>query len=394
MNTAPIRIGVIGLGRAFTLMLPTFQADPRVRLVAAFDPRAEARAQFVRDFAGRRHESAQGLCADSEVELVYVASPHQHHAAHVALAAHHARHVLLEKPMAINLDDCNAMIEQMQQAGRCLIVGHSHSFDAPVLRARAIIESGAVGAVRMVQAINYTDFLYRARRPEELHTDAGGGVIHSQAAHQVDVVRLLAGGLARSVRAFTGRWDAARPTEGAYSALIEFEGGAFASLTYSGYAHYDSDEQMSWIGEQGQARSASEYGAARARLQALRSAEAETQMKFARSYGGASFAPAANPVAHPHFGPVIVSCDRADLRLVADGVWIYGDDERRFDALPAPAISRQELVNELWSALREAAHPQHDGAWARATTELCLGMLASARERREISLQFQVPWQR
>ena len=83
----PIRIGVIGLGRAFTLMLPSFQRDTRVRLVAACDPIAVARDQFARDFAGRTYEDAEALCSDADVEMIYIASPHQFHARHVALAA-------------------------------------------------------------------------------------------------------------------------------------------------------------------------------------------------------------------------------------------------------------------------------------------------------------------
>ena len=116
----------------------------------------------------------------------------------------------------------------------------------------------------MITALNFTDFLYRPRRPEELDTARGGGVVFSQGAHQVDVVRLLAGGHVRTVRASTGAWDPARPTEGAYSALLTFADGAFASLTYSGYAHFDSDEFCGWIGETGQPKDPARYGAARA----------------------------------------------------------------------------------------------------------------------------------
>lgn len=398
MSAAPIKMGVIGLGRAFTLMLPTFRADPRVQLVAACDPIAVARDQFSRDFAGRAHESADSLCADSGVELVYIASPHQFHASHVALAARAGKHVLLEKPMAITVDECTEMIAQMDAAARALIVGHSHSFGGPVLKAKAIIDSGELGAVRMIHAMNYTDFLYRARRPEELRTEEGGGVIYSQAAHQVDVVRLLAGGLARSVRAHVGRWDAKRPTEGAYSALMEFgdgsESGIFASLTYSGYGHYDSDEQMGWIGELGVVRDADEYGAARRRLHALRSGEDEAALKAARNYGGGAFQPAASASAHQHFGPVVVSCDRGDLRLTAGGVLIYGDQSRWFEALPEPVVPRAEVIDELWSVLRQGRLARHDGLWARATTEASIAILASARERREITLKHQVSWQR
>ena len=103
------------------------------------------------------------------------------------------------------------MIAAARSAGVQLVVGHSHSFDRPIRRTREIIASGAVGAPRMITALNFTDFLYRPRRPEELVTEQGGGVVFSQAAHQIDIVRLLGGGRVRSVRASTGAWDPARP---------------------------------------------------------------------------------------------------------------------------------------------------------------------------------------
>ena len=85
-----------------------------------------------------------------------------------------------------------------------MVVGHSHGFDAPVALARAIVDEGAVGRVRMVTALNFTDFLYRLRRPEELDTAQGGGAVFNQAAHHVDIVRRLVGTRATSVRAEVG----------------------------------------------------------------------------------------------------------------------------------------------------------------------------------------------
>src|SRR5262249_17489457 len=123
------------------------------------------------------------------------------------------------------------------------------------------------------------------RRPEELDTKAGGGVVFSQAAHQIDIVRLLAGSKAKSVRALTGSWDPKRATEGAYNAQLTFEGGVFASLTYSGYAHFDSDEFNEWWGELGQRREPDAYGRARLALQNAQSADDEIEMKNRRVYG-------------------------------------------------------------------------------------------------------------
>ena len=384
--TRPIRLGVAGLGRAFTLMLPTLCAHPLVKLVAAADPRAEARERFAADFGATAHESVEALCADASVEAVYVATPHQLHARHTALAAARGKHVLVEKPMAVSLGEAQSMIDAARAAGVHLVVGHSHSFDAPVLRARAIVESGELGRVRMITALDFTDFLYRPRRADELDTAAGGGVVFSQAAHQVDIVRLLAGGLARSVRAFTGAWDASRPTEGAYSALLAFEDGAFASMSYSGYGHFDSDELCGNIGETGFPRDASRHGDARRALATLDGAGAEATAKATRNYGGAGYAKAGGAPWHEHFGFVIVSCEHGDVRPMPTGVVVYGDDAVRVEALDPPVVPRAEVIDELVRAVRDGAAPMHDGAWGLATLEVCIAMLASARESREVEL--------
>ena len=380
-----LRIGVAGLGRAFSVMLPTFR-DPRVQLVAAADLRAEARARFAADFGGTAHVAVEDLCADPAVEIVYVATPHQFHARHAILAAQHGKHVLVEKPMALTLADCAAMIAAAQRAGVRLVVGHSHSFDTPILRTRDLIAGGEYGAVRMIAALNYTDFLTRPRRPEELDTAQGGGAVFNQAAHQADIVRLLGGGLVKSVRAATGAWDPARPTEGAYSALLTFESGAFASLTYGGYGHFDSDEFSGWTSEMGQAKKP--YSRT---PQGFASTEAEAPFKAARNYGGASWRPpASEDLAHQHFGTIIVSCERAELRPMPDGVMIYQSGTARLDPLPPPHIPRAEVIDELYAAVVHGTSPPHDGAWAMATLEVCLAMLQSARAGHDVSLAHQV----
>jgi phthalate 4,5-cis-dihydrodiol dehydrogenase len=361
--------------------------DPRGALVAAADSRAEARARFAADFAAVSYPTVEELCADPAVEAIYVATPHQDHARHAVLAARHGKHLLVEKPMALSLSECAAIIAAAERAGVALVVGHSHSFDAPVVRLRALIESGAFGAVRMINAINYTDYLYRPRRPEELDTAQGGGAVFNQAAHQVDIVRLIGGGRVTRVRAVTGAWDAARPTEGAYAALLTFADGAFASLTYSGYGHFDSDELQGWIGEMGQ-RKSPYAGPPPARFT---SARAEAACKNARNYGGPEHRPIAAPApAHQHFGTLLASCERADLRALPDGVMIYQDSSARLEPVPPPAVPRTEVIDELYGAAVRGAAPLHGGAWAMATLEVLLAILRSAREGRDVALAHQV----
>jgi phthalate 4,5-cis-dihydrodiol dehydrogenase len=368
-------------------MLPTFKADPRVSLVAAADTRAEARQCFAEEFSANVYATVEELCADPAVEVIYVATPHQWHARHAALAAQHRKHLLIEKPMALTLQECAAIIDAARSAGVHLVIGHSHSFDAPVRHLRGLIDSGRYGNARMINAINYTDYLYRPRRPEELDTALGGGAIFNQAAHQIDIVRLLGGGRVASVRAATGAWDRTRPTEGAYAALLTFESGAFASLTYSGYGNFDSDEFQGWIGEMGQKKTPY-AGPPRHRFD---NQQDEVAFKNARNYGGPDFRPSAGQdLAHQNFGTLLVSCEHADLRALPNGVMVYQNGSAQLDPLPMPKIPRVEVIDELYDAVVMGQPPLHDGAWAMATLEVLLAILQSSREKSDVRLNHQV----
>jgi phthalate 4,5-cis-dihydrodiol dehydrogenase len=386
-----LRLGVAGLGRAFTIMLPTFQKGSRVKLTGAADPRPEARERFAAEFNAPAFASVKELCAAPDVEAIYVSTPHQLHAEHVCMAAMAGKHVLVEKPFALTISECRKMIDAAARAGIEIIVGHSHSFDAPYRRAREIIASGEVGKLGMITAMNFTDFMYRPRRPEELVTAQGGGVTFSQGAHQIDIVRLLGGGRLRSVRAQTGIWDRARCAEGAYGALLCFEDGAFANVVYSGYGHFDSDALSDWIGEMGLPKDRTAYGAAR---KALRNATAEEEkdMKAAHNYGGGSYRGSAPEAARAHqrFGFVVASCERADLRPTPQGVMVHADFEERLDVVPVSSVPRAEVIDELYDAIVNGHAPIHSGRWATATLETCLAILQSAREQREIPLEYQV----
>jgi predicted dehydrogenase len=103
----------------------------------------------------------------------------------------------------MTIAECRTMIDTAAAAGIHIIVGHSHSFDAPYRRTRDIIASGGVGKIGMIAVLTFTDFMYRPRRPEELVIAQGGGVIFSQGAHQIDIIRLIGGGRVRRVRAYT-----------------------------------------------------------------------------------------------------------------------------------------------------------------------------------------------
>ena len=393
MSLETIRIGVVGLGRAFTMMRATFAADPRVRLVAACDPRPEARELFTQENpASTAFANIDSLCDEPSIELVYIASPHGFHAEQAIKALRAGKHVMVEKPMALTLVQCDAMIAAAKESERCLIVGHSHSFDLPILRTRSLIKSGRFGAVKMIHSMNYTDFLYRPRRPEELVTAQGGGAVFNQAAHQVDIVRLLADSPVTQVRAYTGNWDQTRNTEGAYSALLSFESGAFASITYSGYSLYDSDEQMQWVGETGLKKSAEAAFQTRKSMAAVTPAM-EQEKKTARSYGVAAVdnislnnGQTNDLRSHEHFGPLVVSCETADLRPNTREVKVFHAGSIESVHLSPPAVPRQEVIDEIVQCVRFNNVPLHSGSFARGTLAVCLAILESSRTNKEIYL--------
>lgn len=390
-----MRLGIIGLGGAAKQMVPSFLSHPHVTITAAADPRAEARDAFAGKFGARTHGTAEELCADLEVDAVYIATPHKMHRDHAALAARAGKHVIIEKPMALTLAECGDIIASAEANGVHLVVGHTHGFDAPIRKMRALIHEGVIGPVSMINSWNYGNFLYRPRRPEELRTDAGGGIIYNQVPHQVDVVRLLGGGMVRSVRSMAWQLDAARPTEGAHVTFLQFDNGSAASLVYSGYDYFDTDEFHHWIGELGEPKRPDGHAASRMALEAIAGTGSEAAAKVAGGFGGDRElpVPAQDQWNHPHFGVTIVSGPDGDLRQSARGVTHYGKHGVVDHALAPPRVfpDKTGVIDEMYDAFAGLRPPLHDGAWGRATMEVSEAILRSAREGREISLSFQVP---
>lgn len=378
----PVRLGVIGLGMAGAAMVLAASRHEHVKLIAAADPTPQLRAVFERDFGGVALEDARHLCERRDIEAVYIATPHQFHRDHAILAARHGKHVIVEKPLALTLADCDAIIAAVDATGVHLIVGHTHGFDPNVRAMKSLIDSGEVGSLGLVAMWNYTNFIYRPRRPEELDTNRGGGILFNQTPHQIETVRVL-GGDVRSVRAYARALDPTRPTEGLLSAQMNLESGAAASLVYSGYDHFDTDEWHFWIAESGAPKQPN-HGAAQRALAARQHDESllrTTQFGLgARGY--------ALPAHQPHFGAMIVTCAHADLRASKDGVLIYdrnGVREVLLDKRPG-VPGRREALDDLIAAVRLGAPPRHDARWGRHTLAVALAMLKSSRENREVTI--------
>lgn len=372
----PVRLAVLGLGRGAVLTVPALAAHPEIEIVAGCDPNEAARTGF----GLRSFETAEDLFTWGEFDAVYIASPHEFHASHAIMAADTGKHALVEKPMAVTLAEAADMVDAARVAKTVLMVGPSHGYDPPVALAADLVASGEAGPVRMIHAANYTDFLYRPRRPAELDTAQGGGVVLSQATHQIDMIRRIANSAVTSIRAWTGGWDA-RASEGAFTALINFESGAAAGITYSGYARYDSDKQAGWVGEMGGAKDPAAHGKARAALAAVD----EQQAKQARTFAaGSSYSVV--PQHHERFGNVLVTCENADIELTPQGANLHGDDGMRVFAAPLPAVQRANVADAFVRAIVDGEKPLFDGQWGLTSLAICHAILLSAREGRDVNL--------
>lgn len=406
MMDKELRLGFAGLGEAATRVLPELAELPYIKITAAADLRKNAFERFRRDFQGETYESVEQMCQSPKVDAVYVATPHELHAQHALIALENRKHVIVEKPMALTLEECEKMNSAADKYGVKLLCGHTKSFDPPIRKMREIIKSGELGKVCMIHTWNFNDFMVRPYPDHELAMSRG--VVLNQGPHQVDIVRLLGGGMIKSVRAMAGRWDPTRPGEGGYACYLEFENGVPATIVYSGYGFFDTSELHWWIGEGGQPRDPDANVKARRHYKSISGPGREKaieEFKEQLRYGARDLHQGSvghgwdleetgdqrNRRHQKYFGPLIVTCEKGDMRQSQDGILIYGEEEKREIPLSQAMVGRQAEVTELYEAVMNGRPMSHDGRWGEATLEVCLAILQSAAERREIFMSHQVP---
>lgn len=382
-----------GLGVASTQILPVVSKLPYIQVTAAADVRQDALTKFRKEYDAEVFTSFEEMCKSPNVDFVYIATPNELHARHVITAAEHGKHAIVEKPMALSIKECEAMNRAAEKNGVRLLCGHTHSFDPPIRKMREIVRGGELGRLRMVHSWNYNEFMYRPRMKRELATSRG--VVLNQGPHHVDIVRLIGGGMVRSVRAMTGIWDKARAHEGSYVCYLEFEDGTPATLVYSGYGFFDTAELFWWIGEGGQPRDPETNLKVREKIRGVRTAEEEESLKKEMRYGGrreGEYSHAwGGESRQPFFGFTLASCEKGDIRQSPHGLIVYGENQKREVAVPAGRRGREAEAEELYQAVVNRRPVFHDGRWGEATLEVCLAMLESAKERKEVFLSHQVP---
>ena len=377
-----LRVGIAGLGAAAKLILPYFGAVEGVRLAGAADLRTEAREAFTRATGFAAYSSVEELCRAGDVDAVWIETPTHLHCAHAVTAAKNGKHAICAKPLAVTLQECDRMIEAAARADVKLLQGHSKIFDSPIHAMGEVVREGRLGRVIQIDSWVYNDWLRRPRLAEELDEQKGAGFILRQAPHPVDIVTHIANARATFVRAVVGKKAAEFAANGHCTALIGFETGAVASVSLNGYGYFDTTELTFGIGSMGETHPDPRTTKPRKRKPGPLSED--------EKHSATDDTPPRKPgAAQPFFGLTLVSCEHGLIRQSPKGLLIYTDEGCEEIEVPPQRGRAAELI-ELRDAIAEKRDVFPNGAWGKANLEICLAILRSAREGRDIALKHQV----
>ena len=255
-----VRWGLIGCGDiARRRVAPALRDLPNCELVAVSRARAELAEAFAREFEARRwHADWRRLLADEEVEAVYVATPVHLHAGQAIAAAEAGKHVLCEKPLAMDVAECDRMLAACEANGVRLGVAYYRHFYPAVERVESILNSGEVGRPVLAQVNAFERFDPGPEHPRRWLVEkrlSGGGPMFDFGCHRIEVLCHLLGRVER-VRALAGNVLFAREVEDTASALFQFEGGAQAVLSVT-HAAGEPQDTLDIYGSEGSVRVAS-----------------------------------------------------------------------------------------------------------------------------------------
>ena len=201
----PVRTALIGCGKVGDLHASALATRPESTLVAVCDSSAERAERFAARYGGRAFRDVPQMIRESGAEAVFICTPHPLHAEPAVLAAQGGLHVMVEKPMAASLSDCDAMLRAAQKSGVSLSVMSQRRFYEPVRRIKAAIEGGKIGrpVLGVFLMFSWRDQAYYQSDPWRGKWETeGGGVLVNQSPHQLDLLRWFMGDLEE----ISGRW--------------------------------------------------------------------------------------------------------------------------------------------------------------------------------------------
>ena len=237
-----LRWGIVGAGDiAHRVMAPAMRAAPQHDLVAVCRRDRTAAEEFASAHGARRaYDSVEALLRDPDIDAVYVATPVARHRPDTLAAAANGKHVLCEKPMALDVAEGEAMRAACAAAAVQLMICFYQRFSARHRRIRELLAAGTIGRVTAVR-MNFSG--RSPDRPGAWRQDpgqSGGGCYMDNASHCVDLLRFLFGEIV-AASAFVDTLAARYAVEDTATSILRLASGAHAVVT-SYWSSDDPDE--------------------------------------------------------------------------------------------------------------------------------------------------------
>jgi predicted dehydrogenase len=231
-----VRTALIGCGKVGQIHAGAIKSLPEADLVAVCDAQGERAETFATRYSTRAFTDLGSLLSEAKPEVVIVCTPHPLHADAVVRAARAGVHALVEKPLAANLADCDAMLAASRQAGTLLGVISQRRLYEPVQRMKVAIDAGKIGkpVLGVFSMFSWRDEAYYRSDPwRGKWATEGGGVLVNQSPHQLDLLQWFLG----EIDEISGYWaNLNHPyieVEDTALAMIRFKGGALGSIVTS-----------------------------------------------------------------------------------------------------------------------------------------------------------------
>ena len=230
MSNRVLNWGLLSTARINRALIPAVKASRRNRLVAVASRNQEAANAYAEKWEIERAlGSYEALLADPEIDVIYNSLPNHLHAEWTIRALHAGKHVLCEKPLALTLQDVDAMADAATQAARVLQEAFMYRHHAQTLKVEQMVRGGELGRLQMIRGA----FTYRLQREGDirLKKDLGGGSIWDVGCYPISYSRMLAA--SEPVEAFG--WQAADPegTDLSFVGQLRFAEDLFAQFDSS-----------------------------------------------------------------------------------------------------------------------------------------------------------------
>ncbi len=246
--------GLIGCGDiAKKSVVPAIQEAEGSKLVSVARADSSKAESFAKEFGiGKWTASWKELVRDKDINSIYVATPVYLHAEQTIAAAENGKHVLCEKPMALNTAECTKMIDACKTNGVKLGIAYYRHLFSPIIRIKEILTSGEIGQVTHLQANNFEYFNLSPGAPRYWFLQkelSGGGPMMDMGCHRIEIFTNLLGPI-KKTKSFLNNILFQREVEDMATAHFTFKNGATGVLI-SAHAVKEPKDTLDIYGSKG-----------------------------------------------------------------------------------------------------------------------------------------------